>query len=591
MATKLKEFTLSISLEGFITEFWLDISWYEKFLTEKLLDLSVEIEPWIQGDKATVKSRKVKSFHPSKVSFPGLPSHAESLKTQELEMFESVKKAVIKESNSFRGIPYAEYFSVNTVWTVVEVGSNQPDPTCKIVIELDVVFHYSTWLSGTIRSNTAAELQDVFNIWEQYAEHTLQTKQALKNSTKVNSLEEGQQVRARSKSSSRESDDHKEGIAVVVAGDGGHWKEGDELYDKDSSLGEEDDLLFYECEEGDEFEDESSSLLNRQQATFFRTNSAAELRGFYSSKVGYRPSDELPSAHAMAVHFVETTFVFAEFSFWQVHNFYNKELKEIFDVSPLEILYRISNSFIPGKHSAILSKPDMYGPIIAVMSLPQVLLLSLEVHRSGCSQSSLLGNAVIVSLCLWIGLSLMYRILAYFIAPKLDLRRCLSITGYSFFAWNLSLLLSYPIEAFQEVSYVPAALPLVVFGLPSAIAQGCMMWDYTPAGVSSPVSPSGGSAGASSARSHRSDSRSAYCKLFCSEMKSQFCSRIIWVIPKVSPPCHNESTACCLQSCCYRITHRNSIVLDYRIFNRGWYALPILMVCCPRFSARATTNL
>jgi hypothetical protein len=88
---------------------------------------------------------------------------------------------------------------------------------------------------------------------------------------------------------------------------------------------------------------------------------------------------------------------------------YNTQLKQMFDVSPSEIIYRIGNSFIPGKHSSILKQPDLYGPIVAVMSLPQVLLLSLEVHRSGCSQSSLLGNAVVVTLCLWIGLSLLYR--------------------------------------------------------------------------------------------------------------------------------------------------------------------------------------
>jgi hypothetical protein len=77
MATKLKEFTLPIGLTGFLDEFWLDVGWYEKFLTEKLLDLSVEVEPWTMGNNPNVKSRKVKSFHPAKVSFPGLPSHAE----------------------------------------------------------------------------------------------------------------------------------------------------------------------------------------------------------------------------------------------------------------------------------------------------------------------------------------------------------------------------------------------------------------------------------------------------------------------------------------------------------------------------------
>ena len=77
----------------------------------------------------------------------------------------------------------------------------------------------------------------------------------------------------------------------------------------------------------------------------------------------------------------------------------------------------------------------------------------MGVTRHGCNQSALLGNAVVVSLCLWLGLSSLYRILTFMIAPTISMRHCLSITGYSFFAWNLSLLLSYPLENYQQNSY------------------------------------------------------------------------------------------------------------------------------------------
>ena len=105
----------------------------------------------------------------------------------------------------------------------------------------------------------------------------------------------------------------------------------------------------------------------------------------------------------------------------------------------------------------------------------------MGVTRHGCNQSALLGNAVVVSLCLWIGLSSLYRILAFVIAPTLEIKHCLSITGYSFFAWNLALLLSYPLESYQETLGVPVFIPLALFGLPSSIAQGCMFWEHTPA--------------------------------------------------------------------------------------------------------------
>lgn len=73
----LKEFDLATDMHTFLSIFWYDRSWYEKFLTEKLLDLSVEISDWTE--QKDCKSRTVSSYHPSKVSFPGLPSHAEVL--------------------------------------------------------------------------------------------------------------------------------------------------------------------------------------------------------------------------------------------------------------------------------------------------------------------------------------------------------------------------------------------------------------------------------------------------------------------------------------------------------------------------------
>ena len=107
-------------------------------------------------------------------------------------------------------------------------------------------------------------------------------------------------------------------------------------------------------------------------------------------------------------------------------------------------------------------------------------MLSMGVTRHGCNQSALLGNAVVVSLFLWMGLSFLYRILAFVIAPTISMKHCLSITGYSFFAWNIALLLSYPLESYQEYTGLPVFLPLVLFGLPSSIAQGCMFWERTP---------------------------------------------------------------------------------------------------------------
>ena len=79
--TVLKEFSLSIDIEEFMTIFWMDNTpgaFYETFLVEKLEDLDVCIGEWVE-EAPNVKARQIKSYHPSKISFPGLPSHAEVL--------------------------------------------------------------------------------------------------------------------------------------------------------------------------------------------------------------------------------------------------------------------------------------------------------------------------------------------------------------------------------------------------------------------------------------------------------------------------------------------------------------------------------
>jgi hypothetical protein len=85
------------------------------------------------------------------------------------------------------------------------------------------------------------------------------------------------------------------------------------------------------------------------------------------------------------------------------------DLKLLFTVEPQEVVYRVANSFVPGWHGHALVKPDLYGPLIAIFLLPLVLLIAMGGSRHGCNQAALLGNAVVVSLCLWCGLSALYR--------------------------------------------------------------------------------------------------------------------------------------------------------------------------------------
>ena len=77
----------------------------------------------------------------------------------------------IKETNSFRGIPYADYFTVNTEWIVISKCNEVSE--CSIKVLLDFSFLKSTWLQGTIESNTRAELLTVYDLWLCSAEEYL----------------------------------------------------------------------------------------------------------------------------------------------------------------------------------------------------------------------------------------------------------------------------------------------------------------------------------------------------------------------------------------------------------------------------------
>lgn len=78
MAPKLlADFTLPITLDMFLTLFWVEREWYDAFMRDKLENLEIEIADWEASASKDVMTRHIKSYHPSKISFPGLPSYAE----------------------------------------------------------------------------------------------------------------------------------------------------------------------------------------------------------------------------------------------------------------------------------------------------------------------------------------------------------------------------------------------------------------------------------------------------------------------------------------------------------------------------------
>jgi hypothetical protein len=48
------------------------------------------------------------------------------------------------------------------------------------------------------------------------------------------------------------------------------------------------------------------------------------------------------------------------------------DLKDLFNIDPSRVWFRAINTFIPGLHLPIIAHPDLYGPLLLVLLLPQV---------------------------------------------------------------------------------------------------------------------------------------------------------------------------------------------------------------------------
>lgn len=48
--------------------------------------------------------------------------------------------------------------------------------------------------------------------------------------------------------------------------------------------------------------------------------------------------------------------------------------------------------------------------------------------------------------------------------------------GYSLFSWSAALLLSYPLDSMPMLNSFHRIIPFLLFGLPTAIAQGAVLY-------------------------------------------------------------------------------------------------------------------
>lgn len=84
---------------------------------------------------------------------------------------------IIKEKTVFKGIPFAEYFNVNSKWVFdknSKKDTNNDNENCHVSIYSKVLFTKKLWVQGMIESNTKSELLDGYKLWDQSVQQTLE---------------------------------------------------------------------------------------------------------------------------------------------------------------------------------------------------------------------------------------------------------------------------------------------------------------------------------------------------------------------------------------------------------------------------------
>jgi hypothetical protein len=179
----LLEFDLDCDLSVTWRQFWRSEKFYLEFLREQK-DLDIVLGKWEDGGTADTLTRAVECSHPVKVSFPGTPSHTRCFRQQKMKLSNKNSTLTLTENMRFEGIPYSDYFTVETVWHINErVSRNTHDAEigdisgmCSVKIYTKVEFLKWSMLKGTISSNTESEAREGLQLW-----HTLASNSLLKS--------------------------------------------------------------------------------------------------------------------------------------------------------------------------------------------------------------------------------------------------------------------------------------------------------------------------------------------------------------------------------------------------------------------------
>ncbi|TMW55338.1 hypothetical protein Poli38472_013229 [Pythium oligandrum] len=154
---------------------------------ENANDIDIEIEDWKPVEQAKEdlqdgfviskeddysQYRYVRSQHPPKVKFPGLPPYATCSRLQRLRIEKTTDgdnekwtRFVIADRHRMTKIPFSDYFEIETRWVFSRDGQNY----CHVQAGLIVNFIKSTWFKSQINSSTMSESKEVMDEWMRFA--------------------------------------------------------------------------------------------------------------------------------------------------------------------------------------------------------------------------------------------------------------------------------------------------------------------------------------------------------------------------------------------------------------------------------------
>ncbi|KAE8985434.1 hypothetical protein PR001_g22891 [Phytophthora rubi] len=164
---------------------------------EKARDIDIDIESWKAIDRNdAVKAeeirkgfeiskeddytlyRIVRSQHPPRTSFPGLPAYAGCTRTQRFRLDKSSNggekwdRFVITELNRMSKIPFNDYFEVEMRYVFSRDGNNY----CHVQVGLVVNFLKATWFKSQINSSTRSESKEALESWAKQAIEFLESQ-------------------------------------------------------------------------------------------------------------------------------------------------------------------------------------------------------------------------------------------------------------------------------------------------------------------------------------------------------------------------------------------------------------------------------